>query len=686
MKKTNRILAVLLAILLTLGIAPMTTVATDDAAIRVVKSGDSDTFAKDAPITTVRIDRTMLSVDNLELWHPDKSAGFRVDDNGYVYAERCRVRYNYSGLSFFTMTFPNAAVLPDGTRKALVIKFDEVHTIGSPEHSDNWYETLFFARVTGNPNNPISFAPLSTMQQHLALRSDVKIYVDMANSDDSVLFAARSINTSRVGSANFQKILHAEKHWAYSESVELVSGVTDGSDVYIPEESLVNVVDGMVPGGYQIRFVGAGGTTGNYTDGFATACSAAGLSARVWSSAGANTVPTEIYFCTEVSSYMLETAAGSNGHITLWADGKADSADAKMLAGGTAEVPLSYIVPNGKPVTIKITPDTGCVLDTLTVNGQQIVPTEHYGADGKTVDHYTYTVPGDVLSQLTDTLPDGTKKCAVSATFHVHSQSTKRENETPATCTTDGSYDAVVFCTDCGAEISRQKVTVPAAGHKYVDHAAQAATCTAVGWDAYQTCEHCDYTSYKEIPANGHSYGENEYHWADDNATCTASCHCTVSGCDHAITETAKAAREQTKAPTCTGTGEYTYTAAFNNKRFYTQTTTAEIPAKGHTPAQAVRENEIAPTCTEAGSYEEVVCCADCGEELSRRTVKVPALGHEDADHNGKCDRCGEKTRGVGDVLSAIANVFRQVMKRVGNFIMDFFAAILVYLAILIGG
>ena len=51
-----------------------------------------------------------------------------------------------------------------------------------------------------------------------------------------------------------------------------------------------------------------------------------------------------------------------------------------------------------------------------------------------------------------------------------------RENEVPATCTEDGSYDSVVYCSDCGAEISRDTVTVPATGHTYED-----GVCTVCG-------------------------------------------------------------------------------------------------------------------------------------------------------------------------------------------------------------
>ena len=64
---------------------------------------------------------------------------------------------------------------------------------------------------------------------------------------------------------------------------------------------------------------------------------------------------------------------------------------------------------------------------------------------------------------------------------------------------------------------------VPALGHDLVHHEAQAATCTEIGWDAYDTCSRCDYTTYVEIPATGHEWTAPSYDWAEDNRTVTAT-------------------------------------------------------------------------------------------------------------------------------------------------------------------
>ena len=43
-------------------------------------------------------------------------------------------------------------------------------------------------------------------------------------------------------------------------------------------------------------------------------------------------------------------------------------------------------------------------------------------------------------------------------------------------------------------------------GHDLVHHDAKAATCTGIGWNAYETCSRCDYTTYAELPALNHDY------------------------------------------------------------------------------------------------------------------------------------------------------------------------------------
>lgn len=70
------------------------------------------------------------------------------------------------------------------------------------------------------------------------------------------------------------------------------------------------------------------------------------------------------------------------------------------------------------------------------------------------------------------------------------------------TCTEIG-WDAYDLCVRCGYTTRKE---LPALNHDLVQHAAKAPTCTEIGWDAYKTCSRCDYTTYAELPALNHDY------------------------------------------------------------------------------------------------------------------------------------------------------------------------------------
>ena len=107
------------------------------------------------------------------------------------------------------------------------------------------------------------------------------------------------------------------------------------------------------------------------------------------------------------------------------------------------------------------------------------------------------------------------------------------EKHQESTCTETGSYDSVVYCSVCNEELSRVTKTIAALGHDEIGHDAVAPTCTAIGNKAYVTCSRCDYTTYEEIAALGHTEGETvvENAIAPDCETWGSYdnvCYCTV--------------------------------------------------------------------------------------------------------------------------------------------------------------
>lgn len=147
-----------------------------------------------------------------------------------------------------------------------------------------------------------------------------------------------------------------------------------------------------------------------------------------------------------------------------------------------------------------------------------------------------------------------------------------RENENPATCTADGSYDEVVKCSRCGAEISRTSKTILAKGHTGgTATCTEKAICETCGqpygnaldhsWDAgtittQPTCEGkgvktfkctrqgCTVTTTEEISATGHDFTGDTYlsngtqHWKK-----CKNCDATNTPVDHnVVTDEAKPA------------------------------------------------------------------------------------------------------------------------------------------------
>ncbi|MBQ2920052.1 MAG: discoidin domain-containing protein, partial [Oscillospiraceae bacterium] len=327
--------------------------------------------------------------------------------------------------------------------------------------------------------------------------------------------------------------------------------------------------------------------------------------------------------------------------------------------------------------------------------------------------HTEEVIPAKAATCTESGLTEG-KKCSICgeiivaqeeipATGHTAGEVAK-ENEVIPTCTTEGSYDIVVYCTVCGEEISREAVTVPALGHTEEIIPGKAATCTETGLTEGKKCSVCGeiIVAQEEIPATGHT----EEIIPGKDATCTETGltegkKCSVCGetlvAQEEIPALGHSYESVVTAPTCTEGGYTTYTCSVCGDTYVADEVAAlghteevipgktptctetgltegkkcsvcgeilvaqeEIPATGHTAAEPVRENEKAPTCTEAGSYDSVVYCTVCGEEISRETMTVAALGHTEEIIPGKAATCtetglteGKKCSVCGEIIVA---------------------------------
>lgn len=85
---------------------------------------------------------------------------------------------------------------------------------------------------------------------------------------------------------------------------------------------------------------------------------------------------------------------------------------------------------------------------------------------------------------------------------------------TDAALSTDkpGTYSVAVTADD-GTLISdaivSEDIVCSIEPHALVHHDAKSPACTETGWEAYDECSICGYSTFKEIPATGHSWGED---------------------------------------------------------------------------------------------------------------------------------------------------------------------------------
>ena len=186
------------------------------------------------------------------------------------------------------------------------------------------------------------------------------------------------------------------------------------------------------------------------------------------------------------------------------------------------------------------------------------------------------------------------------------------------TCTEIG-WDAYDRCIRCGYTTRKE---LPALNHDLVRHVAQAPTCTEKGW-AYDTCSRfgCNYTTRTELPVLNHDLKQ----YAAQAATCTEkgwNAYETCSRCDYTTYAELSAlnhalVQHEAQAPTCTEIGWDAYDTC--SRCDYT--TYAELSALNH-DYQAVT---VEPTC-ETDGYT-VFTCSRCKDSYT--ADPTDKLGHQ---------------------------------------------------------
>jgi hypothetical protein len=195
-----------------------------------------------------------------------------------------------------------------------------------------------------------------------------------------------------------------------------------------------------------------------------------------------------------------------------------------------------------------------------------------------------------------------------------------------ATCT------AKAVCEVCGGEYGEKDPD----NHALVHPRAKAPTCTEIGWDAYDLCVRCGYTTRKELPALNHDLVRHvaqaptctEKGWAYDTCSrlgCSYTTRTELTALNHDLEQHAA------QAPTCTEIGWNAYETCKNCN----YTTRKELPAQHDLKQHAAK----APTCTEIG-WDAYETCSRCDYTTY---TELTALNHDLVNHDAKAPTCTEK-------------------------------------------
>jgi len=202
-------------------------------------------------------------------------------------------------------------------------------------------------------------------------------------------------------------------------------------------------------------------------------------------------------------------------------------------------------------------------------------------------------------------------------------------------CETEGEERSE--CANCDAYRIRG---ISALGHDLVHHEANYTNCPGSGWDAYDTCTRCDYSTFVEIPTLGHDYSATVV-----EPTCTEKGYTqyTCKNCGGGYKDSYTDAKghaygdwETVIRPACETNGE--------EKRVCTLCGAYEkrtVLAVGHDYSAIVVE----PTCTEKG-YTRYTC-KNCGNgyEDSYTDAKGHAYGDWETIIPSACETDGEEKR-----------------------------------------
>lgn len=369
---------------------------------RAFDGAATNTFAAGMPLSEIYFVTEKFSTDNETIVITDNTSGaLEIDHSGE------KVRIKGGNLSHNTLdnqikgqyqsTFKDAAILPDGTVKDVVLTFDigRVLTakVGNPpmpnhvtiHHNSNAdKKAINIVANTESKGTGVTDAFFG-----VAVEKTVTISVDGAG-DFVVPFFGFNQNRNSAGSYRSFREVHGND--GYDAAIETAK-VPDTANTFYPAQNDTYIsVDGetfIERGGPQAEYDPpnqSGGQCGSDTDGYRSGFATigkSGFSAVVNSPCSENTnnvFPNNQYIALGDLIHRIWSGSGPHGKIETGKSGTGTG-----LAGGsfTGAVPsgfpaantetqnlMRYVVPDAKEkVTYTMTPDKGYTMDTLVVDG-----------------------------------------------------------------------------------------------------------------------------------------------------------------------------------------------------------------------------------------------------------------------------------------------------------------------------
>lgn len=193
----------------------------------------------------------------------------------------------------------------------------------------------------------------------------------------------------------------------------------------------------------------------------------------------------------------------------------------KTGSGAQANLYLQSEAKHTDPSYISVTGDLGSKVFTLTTEktptvGNPVTISQYCDKAVLNAQNFKYENNDQVSIAV---IPTG-GQALLKACIHSFTKTSTASKylKSSATCTSVAVYYKSCACGLASSTETFTSGAINSENHALVHHEAKAPTCTEVGWEAYDTCSRCSYTTKVEKQKTGHSYGETwvkgqDGHW-----------------------------------------------------------------------------------------------------------------------------------------------------------------------------